>query len=194
MFRHVGESKMCHALMFGLGILSPTGAGEAPVGSWWLESTALSTVVQRSPGRSNGHGWKEKMKKGKGMRKWKREGSVWGSPRPIENRKEQLATFRREGETHFFCSRLPGRACQSQCFTCQMLNDEESHQDKAWQYIEMLGGIEIELLTNTKQIPWICQSMSRKYCYIFKSQVILRGWDDIHLVPYMDEENIYKPS
>lgn len=93
--------------MFGLGILSPTGAGEAAVGSWRLERTALSTVVQRSPGRSNGHGWKEKMKKEKRRRKRKREGSVWGSPRPIENRKEQLATFRREGEAHFYLLEAP---------------------------------------------------------------------------------------
>lgn len=36
----------------------------------------------------------------------------------------------------------------------------------------------------------MCQSMSRKYMrYVFKSQLILRAWDNIQV----DEENKYSP-
>jgi hypothetical protein len=60
MFRHIGEAKVCHAILFGLGILNLTSAGEAAVGSRGLEGTALCTVVQRSPSGAGRHGWNGK--------------------------------------------------------------------------------------------------------------------------------------
>lgn len=60
MLGDIGKAEVCHALLFGLGVLSLTGAGEAAVGSRGLEGTALSTIVQRSPGGPSRHSWSEK--------------------------------------------------------------------------------------------------------------------------------------
>jgi hypothetical protein len=54
---HISEAKVCHALMVGFGLFGGlAGAGKAAVGSGGLKRTALSTVVQGSPGRSGRHG------------------------------------------------------------------------------------------------------------------------------------------
>lgn len=54
---HIGEAKVCHALMLGLDLLKGlAGAGKAAVRSRGLDSAAFSTVVQGSPGRTGRHG------------------------------------------------------------------------------------------------------------------------------------------
>lgn len=54
---HIGEAKVCHALMLGLDLLKGlAGAGKAAVRSRGLNSAAFSTVVQGSPGRTGRHG------------------------------------------------------------------------------------------------------------------------------------------